>query len=143
MHLRVYQVDRLVAFQVILYSLPQVLDLLLDLVQIGVDVLELRTKSWVNDVIILPRLSNVYALLKHLSKLGEVIKSAFELVEDLRPYGVIVVHDVLIKVLAELLESENHVVDLHTVNQLSIIPKFSLNSVEFCIKLLQIRKLKK
>ena len=55
----------------------------------------------------------------------------------------IVVHDVLIKVLAELLESENHVVDLHTVNQLSIIPKFSLNSVEFCIKLLQIRKLKK
>ena len=85
MHLRVYQVDGLVAFQVILYSLPQVLDLLLDLVQIGVDVLELRTKSWVNDVIILPRLSNVYALLKHLSKFGEVIKSAFELVEDLRP----------------------------------------------------------
>ena len=55
----------------------------------------------------------------------------------------IVVHDVLIKVLAELLESENHVVDLHTVNQLSIVPKFSLNSVEFGIKLFQIRKLKK
>jgi hypothetical protein len=46
------------------------------------------------------------------------------------------IHHILIQVLAQLLQGEDHIVDLHTVDQLSIVSQFGLHSIELGIKLL-------
>jgi hypothetical protein len=78
---------------------------------------------------------NINTLLKHLTQLGEVFKGSLELVKYLGAQRVVLIHHMLIQVSAQLLQGENHIVNLHTVNQLSIIPQLSLNSVEFCVEL--------
>jgi hypothetical protein len=45
----------------------------------------------------------------------------------------LVVHDVLVKVTAEVAESLNHVINLHTVDQLSVVSQFRLDSVELSV----------
>ena len=48
----------------------------------------------------------------------------------------VLIHHILIQVLAQLLQGEDHVVDFHTVDQLGIVSKFRLHPIEFGIKLL-------
>ena len=45
------------------------------------------------------------------------------------------IHNAFIKVLAEAFECEYHVVDFHTVYQLSIVSQFHLYTVELSIEL--------
>lgn len=130
------QVHRLVAFEIILNLASEVLNLPLDLVDLGVDLAQVRTEPRIDDIVILFRFPDINALLEHLTKLGEVLKSPLELVQNLGPQRMVFIHYILIQVLAQLLQGEDHVVDLHTVDQLGIVSQFSLYSIEFGIKLL-------
>jgi hypothetical protein len=85
--------------------------------------------------------ADIDALLKHLTQLGKVFESSLELVKDLGTQGVMLIHHMLVQVATQLLQCENHVVNLHAVNQLGIISKLSLYSVEFCVELFKIWEL--
>ncbi len=73
-HLRLDQVDRFVAAEVILGLPPEILDLSLDLVDFSINLLEIGTELGVNDVVVLLGFSDIYALLKHFSQLCEILQ---------------------------------------------------------------------
>ena len=135
-HLRLDQVHRLVGFEVILYLASKVLNLSLDLVDLGVDLAQVRTEPRIDNIVILFGFSDINTLLKHLSQLRKVLKSPLELVQDLASQRMLLIQHILIQVLAQLLQGEDHVVHFDTVYQLSIVSQFSLHSIELGIKLL-------
>lgn len=53
----------------------------------------------------------------------------------------LVVHEVVVEVAAELLQRRNHVVNLHAIDQLRVVAKFCLDPVELRVELFEIRKL--
>jgi len=143
MHLRLDQVNRLHAIKVISNFSSKILDLELDLADFCINLLEVRTELRINDVVILFGLAYIYALLEHLFQLRKVFEGALELIEDLGSQGMVLVHHVLIEVATQLLQGEDHIVNLHTIYQLGIVSQLGLHSVELCIKLLQIWELYK
>jgi hypothetical protein len=48
----------------------------------------------------------------------------------------VLIHQIIVQVLAQLLQGENHVVDLYAIDQLGIVSQLCLNSIELGIKLL-------
>lgn len=80
MHLRLNQIYRLVAAEIILRLPPEVLNLTLDFVYFSVNLLQIRAELRINDIIILLSLPNVNALLEHFSQFREIFKSSFKLV---------------------------------------------------------------
>jgi hypothetical protein len=48
----------------------------------------------------------------------------------------VLIHQIIVQVLAQLLQGEDHVVDLHAIDQLRIVSQLCLNSIELGIKLL-------
>lgn len=48
------------------------------------------------------------------------------------------VHNAFVKVFAQSFQGENHIVDLNTINKLSIVSKFHLNTIEFSVKFFQV-----
>lgn len=53
----------------------------------------------------------------------------------------VLVNDVLLEIAAQLLQSEDHVVDFHAVYKLRIVPQLCLYAVELGIELLEVREL--
>lgn len=140
-HLRFNKVDRFVTSEVIFGLPPEILNLPLDFIDFGINLFEIRTELRVNDVVILLSFADIDTLLKHLTQFSKVFESSLELVKDLGTQGVMLIHHMLVQVTTQLLQCENHVVNLHTVNQLGIVSQLSLNSVEFCVELFKIREL--
>lgn len=140
-HLRFDKVDRFIATKVIFGLPPEILNLALHFVDFGINLFEVGTELRINDIIVLLGFSDIYALLEHFTQLCEILKRAFELIEDLSAQRMMLIHHMLVQVTTQLLQSKDHVVNLHTVNQLGIVSELGLHSVEFGIKLFKIRKL--
>lgn len=102
-HLRLDEVHRLVALEVVLHLPPEVLDFTLDLADLRIDLLEVRAELRVDDIVVLLRFPYVDALLKHFPQFGEIFQGCLQLVQDLGPQGVVLIHKVLIQVPTELL----------------------------------------
>ena len=115
-HLRLHEIDGLVAPKVVLSLPPEILDFPLDLVDFCIDLFEIRTELRINDIVVLFGFSDINALLKHLFQLGEVLEGPFKLIKDLSAQWVMLIHHVLIQVSTQLLQCEYHVINLYTVH---------------------------
>jgi len=142
-HLRFNKIDRFVASEVIFGLSPEILYLSLDLIDFSINLFKIRAELRVNNVVILFSFADINTLFKHLTQLSEVFEGSLQLIKDLGAQRVVLIHHMLVQVPTQLLQSEYHIVNFHTVNQLSIISQFGLYSIEFCIEFFKIWELNK
>ena len=111
-----YQRDRFIDSEIVVDLLPKHFHSLFDLCGLVIERLELWREVRIDDVIVLPRFSDVNTFLKHLLELAEFNERGLELLDHLYAKLVAVVDASVIQEPDERLQSVNHVVDFHAVD---------------------------
>lgn len=130
------QIDSLGGAEVLFHMVLELLHLISNQLDLNIQLFEFWAEIRIDDIVILFCFADIDTLLEHGLEFGELLECALQWIQNLRSDRVLLIHDIILKVLTQTLQSMDHVVNLHTVYKLCVVPQLGLNPVKLGIQFL-------